>query len=156
MAAKNERLPYYSKIAIARKQLGIDEEVYRALLENTFSKSSATALSVNQLKYLMRILEQKGAVFTSAGKQKAETRRRDADFYEIPNHVPHALQKRYIAALWHKMGYAMTSLDKRCSRQFKVAAFLWIEDAADMQTLARDIVVRAKRKGIETDPMLDF
>lgn len=154
--SNNERLPYYAKIAIARKQLDMSEETYRELLENTFKKSSSTKLSVNQLKYLMRLLEQKGAVFTSAAKQKTESRRRDKDFYEIPDHVPHARQKRYIAALWKKLGYAMTSLDKRCSRQFKVDAFLWMNSDSDLQTLGRDIVARAKRKGIETDPDYAF
>lgn len=148
----NERLPYYAKIAIARKQLAMDEVAYRALLENTFSRSSAKDLSINQLKYLMRLLEQKGAVFVSAGKEKSvTTRRRDKEFYEIPDYVPHARQKRYLAALWKRMGYAMTSLDRRCSRQFKVDAFIWLDEVSDLQTLGRDIVRRANRKGIDTD-----
>ena len=99
----------------------------------------------------MRLLEQKGAVFVSASKQNTESRRHDAEFYEIPDYVPHVRQKRYLAALWKRMGYAMTSLDRRCSRQFKVDAFIWLDEASDLQTLGRDIVRRASRKGIDTD-----
>ncbi len=104
-----------------------------------------------QLVNLVNIFEKMGAVFTKPNKQHSAARRRDKDFYEIPDHVPHALQKRYIAALWAKMGYSMLSLDERCKRQFKVDAFLWIEKQGDMETLAKDIVVRAGKKGIDTN-----
>lgn len=140
----------YAKIAIGRKQLpNMDEEAYRDLLQDQFKKGSAKDLTYVQLVQLVGILETKGAVFIKPNKQKAATRRRDKDFYEVPDHVPHAKQKRYVAALWSKLGYSMTSLDERCKRQFKIDAFLWIQDKDHMETLARDIVVRAGRKGID-------
>ena len=142
----------YAKIAIARKQLPcMDESTYRDLLDETFGKSSAKDLSYGQLVKLVSILETKGAVFTKPSKQKSVARRRDKDFYEIPDYVPHARQKRYVASLWSKLGYSMLSLDERCKRQFKIDAFLWLEDEAHMRALTQNIIARAEKKGIDTD-----
>ncbi len=143
----------YAKIAVAKKQLVyMDEEAYRDLLQMEFQKTSAKDLSYGQLVRLIGVLESKGAVFTKPTKQASMARRRDKDFYEIPDYVPHARQKRYIAALWSKMGYSMLSLDERCKRQFKIDAFLWVEDEGHMRALTQDVIIRAERKGIDTNP----
>ena len=142
----------YAKIAIARKQLlHMSEEAYRDLLWEEFKKKSAADITYGQLVRLVNILKDKGAVFTAANKQKSSTRRRDKEFYEVPDHVPHARQKRYVAALWFKMGYSMLSLDERCKRQFKIDAFLWLEDENHMRALTQNIIARAEKKGIDTD-----
>ncbi len=142
----------YAKIAIARKQLlHMSEEAYRDLLWEEFKKKSAADITYGQLVRLVNILKDKGAVFTAANKQKSSTRRRDKEFYEIPDHVPHARQKRYIAALWQQLGYSMLSLDERCRRQFKIDAFLWVADEAHIKALTQNLVARAKKKGIMTD-----
>ncbi len=69
-------------------------------------------------------------------------------FIEIPD-GPLARQKRYILALWDKLGYKQSGLDLRCKKQFGVDRFVWLHDGKALETLAKDLNNRCKKKGID-------
>jgi phage gp16-like protein len=145
MAAAN-RQPLYAKIAIARKQLvDMDEDAYRALLENKFKVRSASKLSFAQLSALVQILAEMGAVYTTPGKRVSNTKvtaKARPDFIEIPDGDRHVYQKRAILAIWKKLGYSMSSLETRVKRGFGVESFAWLHDEKKISALLSDLQKR--------------
>lgn len=145
MAAPN-RQPLYAKIAIARKQLvDMDEDAYRALLENKFGVRSASKLSFAQLSALVQILAEMGATYTTPGKRVTNTKvtsKARPDFIEIPDGDRHVEKKRAILAIWKKLGYSMSSLETRVKRGFGVESFTWLHDEKKISALLSDLLKR--------------
>lgn len=138
------RNPLYAKIAIARKQLpGLDDEdTYRDLLSNMFQKKSAKDLNFQQLSRLVEHFASLGANFTQKPKPKVKPHAR-SDYYSIANDQ-FGPMKRMICAIWHKLGYDMTSLDTRCQREFDVESFAWLRDKKQLTRLLTDMQQREK------------
>jgi hypothetical protein len=162
-----DRRKLLAKVHIAIKDLGIPDHVYRGILEDLFGKSSAGKLSGPQLVRLVNHFEDLGWGAEERGQTrlrpeatarqgsevgKREERTRDAGsrkpFIEIPD-GPLARQKRYILALWDKLGYKQSGLDLRCKKQFGVDRFVWLHDGKALETLAKDLNNRCKKKGID-------
>jgi phage gp16-like protein len=150
MASKhnpNWRKGMLAKIHIAKKQMpDMDDEIYRAILEERYGKRSAGRLTMQELADFVRFLESKGAEFTDSG-QRTRTPRKD--FYEIPDGTANAKQKRWIAAMWNALNWKMSGLDTRCKSQFSVDKFVWLNDQHALQTLAKDLIGRCRKKGID-------
>ena len=143
----NWRKGMLAKIHIAKKQMpDMDDEIYRAMLEERYGKRSAGKLTMHDLADFVRFLESKGAEFTDSGKRSRITRK---TFYEIPDGTAHTKQKRWIAAMWHALDWKMSGLDTRCKSQFRVDKFVWLNDQRALQTLAKDLIGRCKKKGID-------
>lgn len=143
MAPVPNRNPLYAKIAIARKQLpNLDEAAYRALLHNMFGVQSAKDLNFTQLSSLVEHLASLGVNFTSKPAPKAKPHAR-SDYYSIANDQ-FGPTKRMICAIWHKLGYDMTSLDTRCQREFKVESFAWLRDWKSLKRLLTDLQDRER------------
>lgn len=150
-----QRRAMLAKTAIAVKQLGLDDETFRAMLRNLFGRESRKELNDHELALLCDHLATLGASFTAKDtpregkpfRRKAAGRR--SDWYEIPE-GPLAPLKRKIAAMWRELGYDMTSLDTRVRRSFGVDAFRWLEDERHLRTLLADLETRLhaqRRKG---------
>ena len=137
-----------AKIHMGKKQLGLDDDTYRAMLEDMFGVSSAGKLDYKQRYRLLRHLEERGAVFTTKQKASAKV---EKDFYVIPDNAPHVHQKRYILALWKKLGWKMSGVDTRMKKQFGVDSFVWLNDQAALQTIAKDLVKRCQARGIDVE-----
>lgn len=138
-----------AKIHIAKKQLGLGEEEYRAILAR-FRVESSKDLDAKGLAQLVDHMARLGAEFTSATPKakpgyQARPAQRRSEYYEIPD-GPRAKVKRYIAAMWRELGYDMVSLDTRAKREFKVDAFRWLEDEAALHRLVTDLEKRLKAK----------
>ncbi|MEG2173449.1 MAG: regulatory protein GemA [Desulfovibrionaceae bacterium] len=145
MAPSPNRNPLYAKIAIARKQLpNLDEAAYRALLHNMFGTQSAKELDFTQLSRLVEHLASLGANFTSKPAPKVRPHAR-SDYYSLANDE-FGPTKRMICAIWHKLGYDMTSLDTRCQREFKVESFAWLRDWKLLKRLLTDLQHREREK----------
>lgn len=139
------RKPLYAKIAIVRKQLpGMDETAYRELLQQMFGVDSAKELNFMQLSRLVEHLASLGANFTSKPTPKIKPHAR-SDYYSIANDE-FGPTKRMICAIWHKLGYDMTSLDTRCQREFKVESFAWLRDWKLLKRLLTDLQHREREK----------
>ena len=144
------RNPIYAKIAIARKQLGLDEDNYRALLVGEFGKNSAKDLNMHELARLLQKFASLGVQFTAKGNNKKVTPHARPDWIEITDSMPFAKQKREILAIWRKLGYSMSSLDTRINRQCKEYTFVWLQDEEQIKALLCDLQNREKafdRKG---------
>eukprot|EP00831_Metopus_contortus_P013417 TRINITY_DN15440_c0_g1_i1.p9 TRINITY_DN15440_c0_g1~~TRINITY_DN15440_c0_g1_i1.p9 ORF type:complete len:156 (+),score=43.77 TRINITY_DN15440_c0_g1_i1:408-875(+) len=136
-----------AKIKIAMKQLGMDDGQYRTMLLDRYGKDSAAKLGLKDMADCVRHMEALGATFTSS--RRATVKR--PTFYEVPDGVPFARQKRWIAAMWHALGWKMSGLDLRSAKQFGVEQFLWIKEQDHLQTLAKDLMNRCRAKGIDPD-----
>jgi len=145
MASRNKMI---AKIKIGQKQLGLDEDTYRTMLDDRYGKSSAAKLSLKELADCIHHLENLGVSFTSSPSTK---QRGPKDFYAVPDSVPFARQKRWIASMWYALGWNMSGLDSRSAKQFGVERFIWINDQNHLQTLAKDMINRCRNKGIDPD-----
>lgn len=139
-----ERLGIYAKIAIARKQLDLDEDTYREMLQNDFGKSSAKDLNVHELARLLQKFASLGVSFTHKGTNKKVTPHARPDWIEITDSMSFAKQKREILLIWRKLGYSMSSLDTRIKREFNCHLFVWLDKEADIKKLLCDLQSREK------------
>lgn len=145
------RDPLLSKIHIGRKQLGISPADSRIMLHSMFGKESAAQLTPKERVQLIRHMEELGVEYTHKGRPRTKPHPEiRSDYYEIPDHVAYARQKRYICALWSKLGFNLQGLDTRARKQAKVDRFLWVVDQTYLQTLTNDLISRCRRKGIDT------
>lgn len=149
MATRAEsRRSLLAKVHIAKKQLGMDDETYRQMLQDRFDVESARKLPFRQLLQLVRHMETLGAQFTKPGTRALKPKK---DFYEIPAGTAYADQKRWIATMWHALGWKMSGLDVRAKKQFGVEKFVWLNDQAALQTLAKDLMNRCRAKGLDPE-----
>lgn len=136
-----------AKIHIGKKRLGWDDDTYRQVLKGRYGRDSAGKLAPGQLADFCEYLKTQGVEFKPKDPKKDRER-----FYPIPAGTPFADQKKYIAALWNKLGWDMDKLDTRVKRQFKVDKLVWLHDQASLQTLAKDLYTRCKRADLDPDP----
>ncbi len=144
---KTMRLGLYRKIEIARKQLpDMDETAFRSLLHSEFGVESRKDLSVNELARLVHLFAGMGVTFTAPAKAKKQEVRPHSrtDWVEITDSMPYAAEKRKIAAIWRKLGYALPSLDTRVKRAFGVDLFVWLKDGEQIGRLLADLERREK------------
>lgn len=144
---KTMRLGLYRKIEIARKQLpNMDDEAFRGLLRSEFGVESRKDMTVNQLSRLVHLFAGMGVAFTAPAKAKKHEVRPHSrtDWVEITDSMPYAREKRQIAAIWRKLGYALPSLDKRVKRAFGVEFFVWMQDGEQISILLSDLQRREK------------
>lgn len=144
MSKQDQRKGMNAKIAIARKQLGMDDDVYREKLRNEYSVESSKELNAHQLNSLVQKFAALGAEFTSKGTNKRVKPHSRPDWVEITDSMPFAAEKRQIAAIWKKLGYSMSSLDTRVKRAFGVELFVWLHDGEKLSTLLSDLQRREK------------
>lgn len=144
---KTMRLGLYRKIEVARKQLPeMDETAFRGLLRSEFGVESRKDLSVNELARLVHIFAGMGVSFMAPAKAKKQEVRPHSrtDWVEITDSMPYAAEKRKIAAIWRKLGYALPSLDTRVKRAFGVDLFVWLKDGEQIKKLLADLERREK------------
>lgn len=138
----------YAKIAIARKQLGLEEDLYRELLQNMFKKSSAKDLTDNELTRLLRHFVECGVQFMSKKSKKSSNTavfpHSRPDWIDITPSMPFYAQKKQILAIWKKLGYSMTSLDTRVQREFNCYSFVWLQEEKAIIALLTDLQKRER------------
>ncbi|SIO40980.1 regulatory protein GemA [Halodesulfovibrio marinisediminis] len=145
MMSRNTEL---AKIHLGKKQLGLDDDTYQVMLEDMFGVSSAAKLDYKQRYRLLRHMEERGAVFIA--KQQTAPKP-EKDFYAIPDNAPYMKQKRYILALWKKLGWKTSGVDIYMKEQFDVESFVWLKDQAVLQAIAKDLVKLCQDQGIEVE-----
>lgn len=143
-----DRKAIYAKIAIAQKQLGLDDTLYRELLHNKFQKTSAKDLSEKELTALLRHFTECGVQFVSKTDKKRTNTKSSPhsrpDWINITPSMPFYSQKKQILAIWKKLGYSMTSLDTRVQREFGSYSFVWLKDEKSIIALLTDLQKRER------------
>lgn len=137
------------KVKWAQRNRGMSDDEYRTMLYDRYQVESSTKLSIQDLEDLISHFEKLGVEFHDSGRR---SRKKNPNFYEVPDGTHYPRQKRYIVALWNALGWKISGLDVRAKKQFGVDSFLWIEKQSHLQTLAKDLINRCKKKGIETSP----
>jgi len=84
-----------AKIHIAKKELGLDEETYRAILSEEFRVKSSKELDNGRALKLIRIFREKGWI------PKLKPKKYDDQRGDIYSATP--AQKRMIEVLWHNI-----------------------------------------------------
>lgn len=131
-----------AKIHIAKKALGLTDEVYRDLLYCNFRVESAKDLAERDGMRLLELLKVKGWK-PRAGKVAADGKKK-GDFIVIKP-GPVARQQRKVLALWNELGYAMEKLHARCRQQFGVDRFEWVVDYDALHVLITDLEKRLRK-----------
>lgn len=144
-----DRKSALAKIHIGKKAMGWDEDAYRLVLKGRYGVESAAALQDRDLADMCEYLRGQGVAYKRPQKPPRRDRRR---FYRIPDKTPYADQKRYICALWAKLGYDLDKLDTRVKKQFDVAKLVWLHDQNALQTLAKDLYTRCRKRGLDPTP----
>lgn len=144
----------YAKIAIARKQLGLEDDIYRELLQNKFKKNSAKDLTDNELTRLLHHFTECGAQFVSKKSKKRSNTSVNPhsrpDWIDITPSMPFYSQKRQILAIWKKLGYSMSSLDTRVQREFNCYSFVWLQNEEAIIALLTDLQKRERAFNVKT------
>lgn len=140
------------KAAVARRQLGLEDDVYRALLADRYGVDSSTKLSITNLEDLIAHFCRCGWEPKRRTKSKGLVKGQRKPFYAVPDSDPNWRQKRYIAGMWAALGFDPADLDTRCRRQFGVDKFGWLSNQTSLQTLANDLLGRCQRAGIDPRP----
>lgn len=147
-----------TKAAIARKQIGIDDEAYKTLLRRRYDVTSSTKLNAKQLSDLIDLYIRDYGWQPTKPKTKKPSKAQQTgagyqgEFVEISDKDPLARQKRYALALAKLLGWKLSGLNTRCKKQFTVERFEWITVQAHMQVLISDMQTRCKKRGISYTP----
>lgn len=155
-----QRRGLLAQVHMAKKDLRLDDELYRDIIEELCGVRSSGDLSVSQLITLRDHLRERG--WAGGGRQSAPERQpkrrgpnkakgKGDNFVFIPTSDPNWLQKRHLAALWVRLGYHVKDLDVRCQREFGVESFLWLRNQDQLQDLGRDIYARCRKFGIDPE-----
>jgi hypothetical protein len=139
-----DRNKLLARVHIIAKDLGMQDYEYRAVLAELFDVDSARSLTVPQLTKLAGHLQKK--------LDQVNGKKGTKDFYAIPGDTPYVNQKRYLAALYHALGYKMSGLDTMVRRMFKVDKFVWLNDQDQLQLLAKTLISKCVENGIEYSP----
>lgn len=145
MDHEGQRRPLLAKVHIARKDLGLSEEEYRATLRELFGVESSARLSVPRLSELL-------VHFTRRGWRGPLDLSDRPGFLEIPDSDPHARQKRYILALARRLGWAPGVLQRYMRAKVRTSSLANLHDPARLRILARDLWGRCLRQGIDPEP----
>ena len=132
-----------AKIHIAKKELGLSDDIYRDILMVNFEVESAKTLTPRQAEGLLDIFRAKGWKPKKAATGAKRVARRDGNYIEIAP-GPTAAQQRKVLAMWNALGYGMAKLHLRCKRQFGVDRFEWLTDPRHLHVLITDLEHRQR------------
>ncbi|HHO49272.1 MAG TPA: regulatory protein GemA [Desulfobacteraceae bacterium] len=128
-----------AKIHIAKKELGLTDEVYRDILRNRFKVESARDLTDLQAATLLSLFRQRGWRPAIGRKAKSDSREKSRSGYIAIRPGPAARQQRKVLAMWAQLGYEPEKLHGRCKRQFGIERFEWVTEHRDLHVLITDL-----------------
>lgn len=130
------RNPALAKIHIAKKQLRMDDDVYRAMLQQVANVQSAAALDARGIEKVLKHMEALGAKFTK-GKFQASKR-------TTPAKDKTALASK-IKALLADGKYPDTYADSMAMRMFGVERWEWLP-AEELFKLIGALAIHQRRQ----------
>ena len=106
--ASENRSALLAKVHLGKKQLGMSDEEWRALLADRWDVESSGTLDARRLDELVRHLESLGAVFTRGSARARKGRANRKDIPAALEHDPHARERymKKIEALLAEKGRA--------------------------------------------------
>lgn len=146
-SAKNPiRGQLIGKIHVAKAQMGLDEETYRALLERVTGKTSSKACSISELEAVVR-------EFVNLGwKPKRTAPARSGKARPMASSEVAAKARALWLSLWH-LGVVRdpseSALTAFCKRQTGMADLAWIRDQRQAEKLIEALKKMAMRAGVD-------
>ncbi len=131
-----------AKIHIAKKEIGLSDQVYRDLLLDRYGVESSKYLKDGDVRDLLDHFRALGWR-PRKGRGTPGRKKRDGNYIEIKP-GPAARQQRKVLALWNELGYGMAKLHVRCRKQFGVERFEWLTDYRQLHVLITDLDARLK------------
>lgn len=130
-------MKFLAKIHIARQQLGMDDETYRALLMRVAGVRSAKDLNARQASFVIAEFERLGFVAKAAKRQGRAKPNVAKSRRAVTNKIEALLAEA--ARPW---SYA----DGMAEHMFKVERVEWLSDD-QLQRLMQALIIDAKRHG---------
>lgn len=145
--ARPSAMPMLAKVQIARKELGLDDDTYRAVLERLTGQRSAKGLSDAKLAIVLDEFKAKGwkpkVVAGAAPASAPKSGRRPADH-------PVARKARAMWISLHQLGVVQdpseSALEAFAKRQLKVDALQWADQRQGFR-LIEALKAWAEREG---------
>lgn len=154
--ASENRSALLAKVHLGKKQLGMSDEEWRALLADRWDVESSGTLDARRLDELVRHLESLGAVFTCGSARARKGRASRKDIPAALEHDPHARERymKKIEALLAEKGraegthmpwaYAVGILKQQTGGALKS---LDQADVLQLRNVIAALVYDARRKG---------
>jgi len=142
-----KQTPDRIKVHIARKELLLDDQVYRDILAINFNgATSSKDLSDTQIRQLIALFQARGWKMRKPRSVKAgrNGKKKVNDNYRKIPPGPFAAMQRKVLALWNSLGYEVRKLDARCHKQFGVDRIEWVRDYDKLHVLIVDLEARLK------------
>jgi phage gp16-like protein len=142
------RNPMLAKVHIARKELGLDEDSYRDVMERITGQRSAAALSDRQLSALLDEFKRLGFNPRSTGAKRAGQRRMATS--------PHAGKIRALWITLYNLGLIETPTEAALAafvrRQAKVEALQWLKPAQADKVIEALKAMATRGAGVDWSP----
>lgn len=114
-----------SKIHVAKTQLGLDDEVYRQMLQRVTGKASSKDLTEREAGRLIAEFRAKGFIEKSNPKTKGKPH----NFKQLPDYI------KKIEALLADMQLPWAYADKLAKHMFKIDKVAWLKDGNQYEAI---------------------
>lgn len=126
-----------SKIHVAKSQLGLDDEVYRALLKRLTGKTSSKELTDREAGRVLAYFRENGFVEKSSPKKKGKPH----NF----NNLPPTIEK--VEALLADMKLSWSYADAIAKQMFNIERCAWL-DAKQLKAIIAALYNKQKKQGV--------
>ncbi|MDX1755864.1 MAG: regulatory protein GemA [Marinobacter sp.] len=140
MAARSNRKGPTAQIHIARKQLGMDEDTYRAMLANVTGKQSSKDCTVAELHKVVTHLKQLGF--------KAKPRKRVAEHPGTPHNLDSRPMLQKVEALLAELTAPWSYADAIAKRQFGIQRVAWLKTTEQYTALIAALDVELEKRSL--------
>jgi phage gp16-like protein len=127
-----------SKIHIARQQLGLDDEAYRAVLARITGQRSSKDLNATQAGRLLQEFERLGWKPKPGGKAKGKPH----NFKTLPGEI------EVIQAQLTNMGLPWSYADAIAKQMFRVQRVSWLRKPEQLQAILAALHVEQEKRGL--------
>lgn len=128
-----------AKIHIARQQLGMDDEGYRALLARVAGVRSSKDLGAKQIGAVLREFERLGFVPKASNKAKGKPR----NFADMPGEITK------IEALLTDLGLPWSYADSIAKRMFKIERCAWLKSRKHFEGVIAALHVEQQKQQLK-------
>lgn len=126
-----------SLVHIAKNQLGMDDDSYRALLQHSVSKNSCSKMNVQELNRVIDALKQRGFAMHTKGKTQGKPHNFDSDA------MPLMITK--IEALLAEQNLPWSYADGIANKMFGIQKCTWLREPKQLKAIIAALYNKQKR-----------
>lgn len=140
--AAQQRVNLIKVIHVAKRELAMEDDAYRAMLANIPELEGVTStakLAVPKLQLVLEALKQKGFKVRPKGKSKGKPHNFDAQ-------MPEEITK--IEALLADMGLPWSYADAIANQMFGIQRCAWVRDRKQLKAIIASLYVEQEKRGL--------